>query len=213
MTKEMIHKPPVFTDISTIATKILALPQTKNRLKLAIAGPPGSGKSTLAETLVARIGPKCGLIPMDGFHLDNNTLDALGLLSVKGAPETFDRQGFSVLVDALSERKADQFPIFNRKEDRVIAAGGSVFEDTSILLFEGNYLLFDEPGWRDLAKKWDASIWLDVPEAVLEARLIQRWRDHGLSDKDAKMRARSNDLANARRIAQNALPATWIVRL
>ena len=82
---------------------------------------------------------------------------------------------------------------------------------TTVLLFEGNYLLFDETGWRDLAAKWDAAIWLDVPPAILEARLIQRWRDQGMSEADATARARMNDLTNARHVIDKALPAKWTV--
>ena len=84
-------------------------------------------------------------------------------------------------------------------------------ETASILVFEGNYLLFDAPGWSDLASLWDASIWLEVPEEVLERRLIQRWRDNGLSKEQAIARANENDLVNAREICRNALPATWIL--
>ena len=82
---------------------------------------------------------------------------------------------------------------------------------TSVLLFEGNYLLFDTAGWRDLGAKWDASIWLDVPPDVLEARLIQRWRDQGMSESDATTRAQTNDLPNARHVVEKALPAKWII--
>ncbi|MFP3656857.1 nucleoside/nucleotide kinase family protein, partial [Burkholderia sp. SIMBA_052] len=76
---------------------------------------------------------------------------------------------------------------------------------------EGNYLLFDEPGWRDLTDLWDVSIRLDVPLADLEARLVQRWLTHGLDQAAAEAPARGNDLANAQRIASARLPAdlTW----
>lgn len=81
-----------------------------------------------------------------------------------------------------------------------------------ILLFEGNYLLFNEDGWADLSIEWDASIWLDVPQDVLEARLVQRWLDQGMPKDQALARARSNDLVNAKRIIANALPSTWVIR-
>ena len=65
---------------------------------LAIAGAPGSGKSSVAIKLAKQIDAECCIIPMDGFHLDNETLTARGLLSVKGAPETFDLAGFRAPV-------------------------------------------------------------------------------------------------------------------
>ena len=76
-------------DAAQLAADITALVTPAKIVAVAIAGPPGSGKSTLAADLARRIGPSCCLIPMDGFPLDNATLSARGLLSVKGAPETF----------------------------------------------------------------------------------------------------------------------------
>jgi fructokinase len=47
--------------------------------------------------------------------------------------------------------------------------------------------------------------------ADLEARLVQRWLDHGLDHDAAVARAQGNDLANARAIEAARLPAdlTW----
>ena len=148
---------------------------------------------------------------MDGFHMDNSVLQDRGLLSRKEAPDTFDRAGFSHLVDNLKSGAVTMFPSFNRDSDSVAATGGHVSAETSVLLFEGNYLLFDTTGWRDLGAKWDASIWLDVLPDFLEARLIQRWRDQGMSKFDATTRAQTNDLPNARHVVEKALPAKWII--
>lgn len=198
--------------IDEIAVKIAALASTRNRIAIAIAGPPGSGKSSMAAALCTHLGEASCAIPMDGFHLDNSVLEARGLLQVKGAPETFDRQGFAALATALIAGTARHFPTFDRGQDKVIEAGGEVPQAASILVFEGNYLLFDAPGWAELPPLWDASIWLHVPEDVLQRRLIQRWRDHGMSEKQAIARANENDLANARNICGNTLPSTWVIR-
>ena len=200
---------PEPADLDGLASEILALTISSRLLPVAIAGPPGSGKSTLAAALCSRIGPRCCVVPMDGFHLDNATLEARGLLSVKGAPETFDLAGFKDLIDALVSGATTGFPTFDRDLDSVVAGGGNLPEGVSVLLFEGNYLLFDEPGWADLAQRWHAGIWLDVAEDVLEERLARRWLDQGMSREDALARARMNDLPNARRVMRHALPATW----
>lgn len=196
-------------DCAHVAAEIAALVTPAKILTVAIAGPPGSGKSTLAADLTRRIGPSCCLVPMDGFHLDNATLSARGLMSVKGAPETFDLAGFKKLIDSLQAGRVKHFPIFDRDLDSVIENAGSVPDDLSVLLLEGNYLLFDEPGWAGLADRWDTSIWLDVPEEILEARLVKRWLDQGMQAKEARERAQMNDLVNARRVVDRALPATW----
>ena len=85
-------------------------------------------------------------------------------------------------------------------------------EGVSILLFEGNYLLFDEDGWTDLVDQWDASLWLAVPEDVLAQRLTQRWLDQGMTQEDAVARAEGNDIRNARRVLKGAKPATWLLQ-
>lgn len=198
-------------DIDRIASDILALAGGGGMTAIAIAGPPGSGKSTIAERLSMRMGECCCVVPMDGFHLDNDTLAARGLLPVKGAPETFDMAGFKDLVEALKSGVVTHFPTFDRDIDSVVANGGSLPDGVSVLLFEGSYLLFDEDGWADLAGRWDASLWLEVPEDVLEDRLTRRWLDQGMSNEDALARAQMNDLVNARRVTRRALPATWVV--
>ena len=197
--------------LDQLSSEIEKLAAGGKRALIAIAGAPGSGKSTFAEHLSGYLGKKASVIPMDGFHLDNSVLEAKGLLSVKGAPQTFDFAGFAGLVSGIKEGKIQKFPTFDRALDRVIPEGGQLSEEASILLFEGNYLLCDLPGWAGLADMWDTSIWLDVPIDILRARLIRRWRDHGLSDMEAIKRAEENDLKNARQVLVHALPARWVI--
>ena len=68
-------------------------------------------------------------------------------------------------------------------------------------MVEGNYLCLNEPPWTQLADLWDLTVYLDVPEPVLTARLIERWTDLGLTKADALTKAELNDLPNARRVA------------
>lgn len=204
-------RPKTFTDPNALAEQIEKMAEGHKQILVALAGPPGCGKSTLAAELTDRIQlPNC-IIPMDGFHLDNETLSKRGILSRKGAPETFDLQGFSQLVEMLQNGTADRFPLFDRDQDCVIEDGGVVPKGTRILIIEGNYLLFDESGWKELANQWDASIWIEVPEEVLEKRLIRRWIEQGLSVRDARVRAQGNDMANMRRIVDHVIPPTWVL--
>ena len=89
------------TRTSEIAEKIATLASTRDRIAIAIAGPPGSGKSHMAAAICTHLGEASCTIPMDGFHLDNSVLEERGLLQIKGAAETFDRQGFATLAAAL----------------------------------------------------------------------------------------------------------------
>ena len=199
-------------DISRIASEILSLSAAGGLLAVAVAGPPGSGKSTFSAALAAHIGPSCCVVPMDGFHLDNRLLQARGLLARKGAPETFDLHGFMRLCQALKQADHVIYPAFDRGRDIAISGAAEVGPDCRVAVIEGNYLLFDAPGWRDVAALWDVSIRLEVPSQELEARLIKRWLDHGLDHAAAVARAQGNDLANARAIDAARLPADLIWR-
>lgn len=195
--------------INSLTQHLDSLPATGRRL-VAVVGAPGAGKSTLAEAVVEHLkqtGRKVQLVPMDGFHLDNGILNARGLFARKGAPQTFDAAGFLSMVQRLVEGDEVIAPTFDRARDISIAGAVEVPADVELLVLEGNYLLLDQPIWRELKQYWDLSVYLDVPIAELERRLIQRWLDHGLEQPAAEARARGNDLVNAKFIIENSLPA------
>ena len=182
----------------------------EGRHLVALSGAPGAGKSTLSEPLAATLsarGVAAEVVPMDGFHLDNRLLERRGLLARKGAPETFDLGGFARLCRALKTEEHVIYPVFDRARDLAVAGAAEVGAACRVAIIEGNYLLFDAPGWRDLVPLWDLSIRLEVPLAELEARLVQRWLDLGFARSEAEARARGNDLVNAARIAAAPLPA------
>lgn len=163
----------------------------------------------MAEALADRItasGRSAQVVPMDGFHLDNATLDARGLRHRKGAPETFDVTGFLTLLTAMKADGPVPFPTFDRAADATVPNGGTF--DAEIALVEGNYLLLDEAPWRALHPLWDTTILLSVPEEVLRARLVDRWITHGMTPDAGLARAELNDLPNARRmIAGSRVPS------
>ena len=197
-------------DLSSLTERIIALRPRGIRTLVALAGAPASGKSTLAEQLSDALnaqGQGAALVPMDGFHLDNAILQARELLARKGAPETFDAAGFIQLVRRLGTEPEVFVPLFDRRHDIAIAGAARVGPEHRLVILEGNYLLFDEQPWSQLVTHWDLSICLDVPLPELEARLIQRWRDQGLGETAARKRALGNDIPNALRIIEHALPA------
>ncbi len=196
--------------IQAVAGRIRALPEGRRRL-IAIAGPPGAGKSTLAAALVQELGPTAALVPMDGFHFDNDTLKSRGLRNRKGAPETFDLEGLSSLLEQLVRDDEVAIPDFDRVQDKVVGASTFVRAGHRWVIVEGNYLLLDEPGWRDLPHHWDLSLYLDEPHDVLEERLVHRWLDLGLTLDDARAWALGNDIPNAKRVAAARLPADLVL--
>jgi pantothenate kinase len=181
------------------------------RLVVAIVGAPGAGKSTLAEALAAQIAGAV-VVPMDGFHLDNAVLCARGLLDRKGAPDTYDVAGFAALLARLRVEQEVVIPLFERARDVAVAGAVVIGPDAQVLLVEGNYLLLADGAWASLRPFWDVTIALDVPLAVLEARLVQRWRDHGLAADAAQARAMGNDIPNARLVIAGSAPADLVIQ-
>lgn len=192
-------------DETGLLAAIMARASGRDRLIVAIAGAPGSGKSTLAERLRESIeasGESVAVVPMDGFHFDDRVLAGRGLLARKGAPETFDVAGFLHLMMRLRAREADvAIPVFDRSIEIARAGAAIVPAETRIILAEGNYLLLDEAPWDSLAGSFDLTVWLDVPVDELERRLVRRWLDHGFAPDEAREKALSNDIPNARRVA------------
>jgi pantothenate kinase len=202
----------ITTQVTTLAERVHALRSDHPRLLLAITGAPGSGKSTLAAELSRRLRvQKCpnSVVPMDGFHLDNQVLEDRSLSQRKGAPETFDAAGLIRLVQALRAREDVVAPRFDRTRDIAIAGAIPVAPNCPVVIVEGNYLMFDEDPWRALAPLWDLTARISTPMPELRARLIQRWLSMNLSRAAATRRAESNDIPNAQRVIDKMIPCDF----
>ncbi|WP_298859786.1 nucleoside/nucleotide kinase family protein [uncultured Sulfitobacter sp.] len=195
-----------------ILARIAELAHAGQRVIIAVSGPAGSGKSTVAETLANELGSAAAVVPMDGFHLDNSVLQDRGLLRRKGAPETFDADGFVTLIRRLNAQDEVVIPVFDRKLDIAIAGARVIDASHRILLVEGSYLLLDHPPWSQLAPLWDLTIALDVPIDVLEQRLTNRWLAHDHTPEQAKERALANDIPNAQYVISRSRPAQITVK-
>ena len=75
------------------------------------------------------------------------------------------------------------------------------------MIVEGNYLLLDEAPWTHLGPAFDLTVFLSVDKQVLSQRLLQRWRDQGLSEAAAQARALENDLPNAMTVIDRSVSA------
>ncbi|EPX75407.1 hypothetical protein [Salipiger mucosus] len=203
--------------VAEVAERARAAVTPGRRLVLGIAGPPASGKSTLAAAVADHLNAEgdgvAEVVPMDGFHLDNDRLDALGLRAVKGAPQTFDAKGFADLVAKLGQiDTALRYPLFDRARDCTLPDAGHLSAGTQIAVVEGNYLLLQQGDWAALRPLFDLTVLVAPPLAVLEARLIERWLHHGLPREAAEARARGNDLVNARTVLEASAPADITLR-
>ena len=191
------------SEIASIAATIFKRAAKAHRYLVAIAGPPGSGKSTLAAALRDLLPDGTAeVVAMDGFHYDDLILNRRGLLTRKGAPETFDFAGFEILMKRIKAGEPDvAVPVFDRAMELSRAGASVISSNVKFVLVEGNYLMLDEEPWSRLGELFDLSIFVDADRTDLEHRLLSRWREHGKSDDDARARVTSNDMPNADRVS------------
>ncbi|HMR48691.1 MAG TPA: nucleoside/nucleotide kinase family protein [Arachnia sp.] len=186
-----------------------------SRAILGIVGAPGAGKSTLAAALSAELGDVSALVAMDGFHLDNEVLVALGRRDRKGAPDTFDVSGYASLLRRLRRRDEDVVyaPRFDRSLELSIGSAVAVRRETPLVITEGNYLLHDEHGWQAVGRLLDEVWFLDVPAEELRRRLVARRMGHGESEEQAAAWVRQVDEPNAALVTAGREAADLVVRL
>ncbi|MDO8985075.1 nucleoside triphosphate hydrolase [Cypionkella sp.] len=185
--------------------------QGQGRFLTALAGPPGAGKSTLAAELVSALGQGAKAVPMDGFHYDDAVLIARGARDRKGAPDTFDAQGFFHLLRRLRVEDEIAIPLFDRDLEISRAGADIVTAADRLLVVEGNYLLLNEAPWPQAAPLFDLTVWIDVSEAELDRRLQARWAHYGKTPAEARAWIDNNDLPNIRRVTQNSRPADVVI--
>lgn len=197
--------------IEQLCDRIASSQTDAGRVLVALAGPPGSGKTTFSAQLAQGMAERGGedvaaVLPMDGFHLENDTLSEMGLLHRKGAPETFDVSGFTQLVKAVRRDNGPvAYPTFDRVLDKVQPNAKTLPAGVRFVIFEGNYLLLQQRDWASLRELFDVTILLRAELAHLRKRLIARWLDHGLNAAQAEKRADSNDMVNAALVLEHSV--------
>ena len=206
-------------DVRGLTARLLTAADARTgRFLLGITGPPGAGKSTLAHALAASVldarGSTALVAPLDGFHLSNETLDSRGLLSLKGAPQTFDATSF---VDYLRQLRNDSgatvlWPDFDRSAERTIPGAISIDVSTRLVITEGNYLLLEQPPWDEVSELLDQVWYLDVPANILRRRLIERAMAYGRSEDEAVRHVDESDLRNAELVSRAKHSADLTIR-
>lgn len=206
------------TTVDQAVERAVELARSSERTVLGIAGAPGAGKSTLARRIVTAVDDRLGAgtavqVPMDGFHLSNAALDALGRHDRKGAADTFDADGYVALVRRLVAADEDVVwaPDFDRRVDEPVAGSIAVPRAARLVVSEGNYVLDDTAPWSALPALFTETWFCAVADDVRLDRLVGRHMRHGRDHDAARAWAVEVDGVNAARVAPTVIRASRTV--
>lgn len=196
----------------------LTLAATGRRRILGITGAPGAGKSDLAGRLASGLPPGRALcVPMDGFHLSNEILQARGIRDRKGAIDTFDDGGYAALLQRLRRQQDGDgtiyAPLFRREVEESIGSALPVDAGVALIITEGNYLLQDSGAWPLARQAMDETWYLGTDDELRRERLLRRHVEFGKSAEEARIWASGSDEENAALIAASAFRADRRFRL
>ncbi len=192
---------------------------TEGRVIVGVTGTPGAGKTTLVKSLLSnlyRLDPDSGRwatqVPMDGFHLADVALDELGLRDRKGAPETFDVDGYINLLSRIrtDDKHVIYAPAFERTIEQPIAASIAITPMTRLVLTEGNYLLHTG-AWARVSPLLNEVWYCEVAPNVRRERLVSRHVQFGKSEAAARSWVDEVDEPNAQVITNTRDQADLII--
>jgi type I pantothenate kinase len=153
---------------------------------IGIGGSVAAGKSTIARLLQALLGrwpdhPRVDLVTTDGFLYPNAVLEARGLMSRKGFPESYDVRA---LLQFLAELKAGEpevrAPVYSHLTYDIVEGDENILRGPDIVIVEGVNVL-QTPARRGrtdaslvVSDFFDFSIYVDASEHDLEAWYVAR---------------------------------------
>ncbi|MEG0274696.1 MAG: nucleoside/nucleotide kinase family protein [Longicatena sp.] len=207
-------KENVETIFQPLITQLVELQQQKQqRILVFFAAPPACGKSTLVSFL-CDLAKELGFdnmqyVGMDGFHYPNEYLDfhfikGKLLREVKGCPESFDLEKLRNYIIETKTKDID-WPEYDRSIHNPKEHAIHIHKD--IVLIEGNYLLLEEDGWKELKQYCDYSVYIQANEHVLEKRLIDRKAKSTNTREEAIAFYQKSDQKNIQRVLENTSDA------
>jgi len=194
-------------------------PDRGGRALIGVVGAPGAGKSTLTSLLALALqgaGTASVVVGMDGYHLAQAELERLGRTDRKGAPDTFDAEGYVSLVRRIRVQRDNSptvyAPLFDRHLEEPIGSAVPVPAGTPVVLTEGNYLLLPADPWQRLRRLLDETWYVEVDDDARRSRLLARHLAHGRPPEVAAAFAEGSDQRNAELVASTRGRADVVVR-
>jgi type I pantothenate kinase len=151
---------------------------------IGIAGSVAVGKSTFARILRALLSrwpahPRVDLVTTDGFLFPNRELEARGLMSRKGFPESYDvRRLVEFMADVKAAEGAVHAPVYSHQSYDIVPGEFQVVDRPDIVIVEGLTVLQAGDGARArvfVSDFFDFSIYLDAEENDIERWYVERF--------------------------------------
>ena len=173
-------------DLRTVTEIFLGHLHSRVPFVIGIGGSVAAGKSTIARILQALLGrwpdhPRVDLVTTDGFLFPNAVLEARGLMSRKGFPESYDVKALLAFLAALKAGDEEvHAPVYSHLTYDIVEGDRNTLHSPDIVIVEGVNVL-QTPARRGRAEAsvvvsdfFDFSIYVDASEQDLEDWYITR---------------------------------------
>lgn len=185
------------------------------RAVLGLVGAPGAGKTSYAEHLTSRC-VDAAVMGLDGFGLSQTALVRMGRIARRGAPDTFDADGYVATLQRLRRDSPTTvwLPQYRRELGDSVAGSVPVRPGTRLVITEGNYLLLPEGPWGVARELCDEVWFVELPDRVRCRRLVARHVQDGYSRAQARARVTVGaDADNAALVQDTRERADAVVQL
>jgi len=173
-------------DLRVVTERFLGHDPARVPYVIGIGGSVAAGKSTIARLLQALLGrwtdhPRVDLVTTDGFLYPNAVLEARGLMSRKGFPESYDVRALLEFLAALKAGEPEvRAPVYSHLTYDIVDGGENILRGPDIVIVEGVNVL-QTPARRGRTEAslvvsdfFDFSIYVDASEHDLEAWYVAR---------------------------------------
>ena len=173
-------------DLRVVTETVLGHDPARVPYVIGIGGSVAAGKSTIARLLQALLGrwtdhPRVDLVTTDGFLFPNAVLEARGLMSRKGFPESYDVRALLGFLAALKAGEPEvHAPVYSHLTYDIVEGGENILRCPDIVIVEGVNVL-QTPARRGRTEAslvvsdfFDFSIYVDAGEHDLEAWYVAR---------------------------------------
>ena len=153
---------------------------------VGLTGGVAVGKSmaagAVAALLTEQLDRPAVVVTTDGFLRSNAELDARGLMSRKGFPESYDQAALLAFLDGIRAGRDDMaVPLYDHLASDVLAGPGFEVGRPEVLVLEGVNVLqpapTDQPDRRLVSDHLDFSIYVDADEALMHTWFTGRLLD------------------------------------